>query len=155
DDLRRETAKSHKLTHPNVVRIHDIHEPPGEAAFILMEYVAGRTLSEARVEQPSRVLTWEYLRPLVQQLCAALEYAHGEHVIHRALKPGNIMVDSSGRLKLTDFGIAAVVSESVSRISRKQTASGTLIYMSPQQLTGKHPQVLDDLYALGATLYEL
>ena len=155
DDLRRETAKSHKLTHPNIVRIHDFHEPEGEAAFISMEYVEGWTLTAVRVEQPSRVLSWEYLRPLVQQLCAALDYAHGERVIHRDLKPGNIMVDSRGRLKLADFGIAATVSDSVSRVSNRHATSGTLPYMSPQQVVGKRPQIADDIYALGATLYEL
>ena len=155
DDLRRETAKSHKLTHPNIVRIHDFHEPEGEAAFISMEYVEGWTLTAVRVEQPSRVLSWEYLRPLVQQLCAALDYAHGERVIHRDLKPGNVMVDSRGRLKLADFGIAATVSDSVSRVSNRHATSGTLPYMSPQQLAGKRPSAADDIYALGATLYEL
>jgi sugar lactone lactonase YvrE len=100
-------------------------------------------------------LSWDYLRPLVAQLCAALEYAHGEKVIHRDLKPANLMVDSRGRLKLADFGIAAVASDSMSRISMRHSTSGTLPYMSPQQLTGKRPQPADDIYALGATLYEL
>jgi len=154
DDLRRETARSHRLAHPNIVRIHDFQESEGEPAFISMEYVDGPTLTALRVEQPSRVLPWDYLRPLVEQLCAALGYAHGEHVVHRDLKPSNLMFDSRGRLKLADFGIAAVVSDSVSRISVRGT-SGTLAYMSPQQLAGKRPQVTDDLYALGATLYEL
>ena len=66
-----------------------------------------------------------------------------------------MMVDGQGRLKLADFGIAATVSDSVSRVSVRHSTSGTLPYMSPQQLAGKHPQVADDIYALGATLYEL
>ena len=155
DDLRRETARSHRLTHPNIVRIHDLHEESGGLAFIAMEYVDGPTLAGLRLEQPGRVLSWEFLCPLVQQLCAALDYAHGEKVIHRDLKPANVMVDSKGRLKLADFGIAATVSDSVSRVSGRLGTSGTLPYMSPQQLAGKHPQTADDIYALGATLYEL
>ena len=155
DDLRRETARSHKLSHPNIVRIHDLHEDADGTAFIVMEYIDGQTLAALRLEQPARVLAWDYLRPLVAQLCAALEYAHGEKVIHRDLKPANIMVDSRGRLKLADFGIAAVASDSMSRVSVKHSTSGTLPYMSPQQVTGKRPQATDDLYALGATLYEL
>ena len=155
DDLRRETARSHRLTHPNIVRIHDLHEEPGGLAFIAMEYVDGPTLAALRLDQPERVLNWDFLKPLVQQLCAALDYAHGEKVIHRDLKPGNIMVDSKGRLKLADFGIAATVSDSVSRVSGRHATSGTLPYMSPQQLAGKRPSVADDIYALGATLYEL
>jgi len=105
--------------------------------------------------QADLVMRWEFLKPLVQQLCAALEYAHGEKVVHRDLKPANVMVDGRGRLKLADFGIAATVSDSVSRISLRHATSGTLPYMSPQQLAGKHPSVADDIYALGATLYEL
>jgi len=78
DNLRRETSRSRKLTHPNIVRIHDLHEESDGMAFIVMEYVEGSTLAGLRVEQPKRVLGWDYLRPLVQQLCAALNYAHGE-----------------------------------------------------------------------------
>jgi len=155
DDLRRETARSHRLSHPNIVRIHDLYEDPDGTAFIVMEYIDGATLTALRLQQSSRVLAWNYLRPLVGQLCAALEYAHGEKVIHRDLKPANLMVDSRGRLKLADFGIAAVVSDSMSRVSVKHLTSGTLPYMSPQQLTGQRPQAADDIYALGATLYEL
>ena len=155
DDLRRETARSHKLSHPNIVRIHDLHEDPDGTAFIVMEYIDGQTLAALRLEQPARVLSWEYLRPLVAQLCAALNYAHGENVIHRDLKPANIMVDARGRVKLADFGIAAVASDSMSRVSMRHSTSGTLPFMSPQQVAGKRPQATDDLYALGATLYEL
>jgi serine/threonine protein kinase len=155
DDLRRETARSHKLSHPNIVRLHDLHEDPDGTAFIVMEYIDGPTLATLRLQQPGRVLAWDYMRPLIAQLCAALEYAHGERVIHRDLKPANMMVDSRGRLKLADFGIAAVGSDSLSRVSVQHSTSGTPPYMSPQQVTGKRPQVTDDLYALGATLYEL
>jgi serine/threonine protein kinase len=155
DDLRRETARSHKLTHPNIVRIHDLHEDPDGTAFIVMEYIDGPMLAALRLQQSNRVFAWDFLRPLLEQLCAALHYAHGEKVIHRDLKPANIMVDSNGRLKLADFGIAAVASDSISRVSAQHTTSGTLPYMSPQQLTGKRAQATDDIYALGATLYEL
>lgn len=154
DYLRMETTRSHKLTHTHIVRIHDLHEEEGGAAFIAMEYVDGPTLEMLRLQQPDRVLRWDFLRPLVQQLCMALDYAHEEKVIHRDLKPANMMVDSRGRLRLTDFGVAAVVSDSMSRISQGHSTSGTLVYMSPQQLAGKRPQITDDVYALGATLYE-
>jgi serine/threonine protein kinase len=155
DDLRRETQKSRRLTHPHIVRIHDFHALAGEAPFLSMEYVDGPNLNALRVAQPQRVFAWEFIRSLFQRLCEALEYAHGEKVIHRDLKPANLMLDSKGRLKLADFGIAAVVSDSVSRVSLRHATSGTLAYMSPQQLAGKRPQVADDIYALGATLYEL
>ncbi len=100
EDLRRETARSHKLAHPNIVRIHDLHEEPGGMAFIAMEYVDGPTLAGLRLQQPERVLSWEFLRPLVQQLCAALDYAHGGKISHRDLKPANVMmVGSSGMIR--------------------------------------------------------
>lgn len=155
DELQRETLKSRKLSHPHIVRIHDLHHAEGEAPFISMEYVDGPNLVSLRVQQPERVLSWEFLRPLVEQLCAALDYAHSEGIIHRDLKPANLMLSSNGRLKLADFGIAAVVNDSATRASARSATSGTLAYMSPQQLAGKRPAVGDDIYALGAALYEL
>ena len=155
DDMRRETQRSRKLTHLNIIRIHDFFEAPGEAPFISMEFVDGPNLNGLRAQQENRMFPWNFLAPLVQQLCAALEYAHGEKVIHRDLKPANMMLDSKGRLKLADFGIAAVMSDSMSRVSLQHATSGTLTHMSPQQLDGKAPRVTDDIYSLGATLYEL
>lgn len=155
DDLRRETLRSRKLSHPNIVRIHDLFEAPNDDAFISMEYVDGRNLSALRIEKPNRVLTWEFLEPVVRQLCDALSYAHGERVVHRDLKPANLMLDQKLRLKLADFGIARVISDTIGRISAQRNTSGTLVYMSPQQLDGAAPQVTDDIYSMGATLYEL
>ncbi|MEI7733371.1 MAG: protein kinase [Verrucomicrobiota bacterium] len=155
EGLRRETANAQMLTHPNIVRIHDFHEFEGEASFISMEYIEGKTLDVLRCEDFNGVLTWERLKPLVKQLCEALQYAHEIGVIHRDLKPANLMVDAKGNLKLADFGIAAVVSNSMSRMTGKAGTSGTVAYMSPQQMRGKTPQVSDDVYALGATLYHL
>lgn len=137
DDRRRETARRRKLTHPNIIRIHDLFKDEREA-FISMEYVDGPNLSDLRLEQSERVFTWKYLEPLVKQLCEALDYAHSEKVIHRDLKPANMMLDSRGRLKLSDFGIAAQVSDSVSRVSMvRHGKSGTVTYMSPQQSCGR------------------
>jgi serine/threonine protein kinase len=155
DDLRRETSRSRKLTHPHIIRIHDLYKTD-EEAFISMEYVDGLNLSEMRLQQPDRVLTWSFLEPLVKELCLALDYAHGERIVHRDLKPANMIVDGRGRLKLADFGIAAIVTDTVSRISvGRHALSGTACYMSPQQLDGTLPQVTDDIYSVGATLYEL
>ena len=89
------------------------------------------------------------------QFCHALEYAHARaRIVHRDLKPANLMVNASEQLKITDFGIARSLSDSVSMLSMKAT-SGTLLYMSPQQLDGERPSSLDDIYSFGATLYEL
>ena len=119
-----------------------------------MEYVEGRNLADLRVEQPARVFAWPFLKPILEQLCAGLEYAHGERIIHCDLKPANLMLDKNNRFKLADFGIARTMSDSMTRSVFSQT-SGTLLYMSPQQMEGGTPRVTDDIYALGATLYEL
>jgi hypothetical protein len=153
-DLRRETRKSLELTHPHIVRVYDFFQA-GDLAAISMEYVEGKTLSELRLEQPEEVFTPEVLLPWLSQLCAALDYAHGQAgVVHRDLKPSNLMIDAKGNLKITDFGISASLSDSRSRVSNVGS-SGTPAYMSPQQLLGQTPTAADDLYALGVTLYEL
>jgi serine/threonine protein kinase len=154
DDLRLETLKSRQLSHPHIVRIHDMHQFEDEPPFISMEYVDGLTLQELRLRQPQRLLTWPQLAPLLEQLCQALDYAHRESVVHRDLKPSNLMIDHLGRLKLADFGIAAALSDA----STETTLSpirGTLLYMSPQQLQGHRVRVTDDIYALGALVYDL
>ncbi|PTY02943.1 hypothetical protein DB346_07995 [Verrucomicrobia bacterium LW23] len=160
-DLREETLKARDLTHDNIVRIHDLHESPGET-FISMEYVDGPTLSHVRLENGGRVMAWERLGPIIAQLCDALEYAHTRRkpLIHRDLKPGNIMLDADGRLKLADFGFARTISDSLSlSLSTNGGApvstSGTPAYMSPQQLQGKASRPTDDIYSLGATIYEM
>jgi len=153
EHLRLETTRSRRLTHPNIVRLHDFHEPPDEPAFISMEYVEGESLDSLRRGRPNKALPWDFLRKFLGPLCAALDYAHAENVIHRDLKPDNILIDGRGRVKLTDFGLAAMTSD-LARLAPRR-GGGTLHYMSPQQLEGKHPQVTDDIYALGATLYEL
>lgn len=155
DDLRRETARSLRLTHPNIIRIYDFYEAPGEVAFISMEYVDGSNLYSLRGEQPNHVFSWNFLKPIIKQMCEALEYAHGENVIHRDLKPSNMMLDAKGRLKLADFGIAAAISDPLQGYYQRHAASGTITHMSPQQMAGKPATVADDIYSLGATLYDL
>ena len=155
DDLRRETARSLKLTHSNIVRIYDFYEAPDEVAFISMEHVDGSNLHSLRAQQTNGVFTWNFLKSLIKQLCEALEYAHGENVIHRDLKPSNMMLDAKGRLKLADFGIAAARSDPLQAYYKRHAASGTITHMSPQQMAGHPTTVADDIYALGATLYDL
>jgi len=154
-ELKRETLRALELTHTNIVRIHDFLEDAQTAA-VWMEYVPGNTLGNLRLDQPGQVFAAEALAPYLRQLCAALDYAHHDaKIVHRDLKPANLMIDDRGRLKVMDFGIAASLSESVSRISNRASNSGTLAYMSPAQVNSTDPSAADDLYALGATLYEL
>jgi len=154
-DLKRETAKSQQLSHPHILRIFDLVEA-GPLCGITMELVEGGTLTSKRLEQPGEVFSVAALQKWVGQLCEALEYAHNrEKIVHRDLKPANLMLTADGQLKVADFGIAASVSDSVSRVSQHAGSSGTPVYMSPQQMMGEKPAVSDDIYALGATLYEL
>jgi serine/threonine protein kinase len=154
ENLKRETRKSVLLTHSNIVRIFDFIEDD-RAAAICMEYVDGTTLSSARAEKRSKCFGVPELVPWLTSLCDALAYAHDVvGLIHRDLKPANMMVNSRSELKITDFGIACSLRDSISQGS-VSTSSGTLNYMSPQQMLGEDPSPSDDVYSLGATLYEL
>ncbi len=154
-ELKRETRKSLKLTHANIVRIRDFVEDTNSAA-IAMEYVDGPTLSALRYDQPGDVFSPAQFAGYVDQLVSALTYAHGtEGVIHRDIKPANLMVNSRGQLKVADFGISGSVTDSVSRMSMRVGSSGSPPYMSPQQVMGELPQPTDDIYSVGATIYEL
>ena len=157
DELKRETRKSRQLTHPNIVRIHDFVEDSTGAA-IVMEYINGHTLAEKRLEKPFRAFEPEEIRDWMIQVCEALEYAHREaRIVHRDLKPANIMVSATGRVKITDFGIARSISDSISRMSAFQprSGSGSPPFMSPQQANGEPSTPLDDIYGLGSTIYDL
>jgi TolB-like protein/Flp pilus assembly protein TadD len=121
-----------------------------------MEYVDGETLSNLRAEKEQRVFEPDEIAAWITQLCDALDYAHNRaRVIHRDLKPSNLMTNQRGDLKITDFGIARSLADSATRLTANQGRSGTLVYMSPQQLGGDRSTHLDDIYSLGATVYEL
>ena len=155
DQLRRETKRCLELTHPHIVRIHDfVHDE--RSGGISMEYIDGETLSNLRAEKEQRVFEPNEIASWITQLCDALDYAHNHaKVIHCDLKPANLMVNQRGDLKVSDFGIARSLGDSVSRLTMEQGRGGTLVYMSPQQLNGERCTHLDDVYSLGATLYEL
>src|SRR5438552_103305 len=155
DQLKRETNRCLELTHPHIVRIHDfIHDE--RSGCISMEYIDGETLSNLRAEKEQKIFEPDEIATWISQLCDALDYAHNHaKVIHCDLKPSNLMVNQRGDLKVSDFGIARSLGESVSRLTIEQGRSGTLVYMSPQQLNGERCTHLDDIYSLGASVYEL
>src|SRR5438128_8277839 len=155
DQLRREAKRCLDLTHRHIVRIHDfVHDE--RSGGISMEYIDGETLSNLRAEKESKVFEPEEIATWMSQLCDALDYAHDHaKVIHCDLKPANLMVNQRGDLKVSDFGIARSLGESVSRLTIEQGRSGTLVYMSPQQVNGERSTHLDDIYSLGASIYEL
>jgi serine/threonine protein kinase len=154
EDLKRETRKSLVLMHANIVRIFDFIADEGMAA-ICMEYVDGAPLSCARVQKRSKCFGIPEVVPWITSLCDALAYAHeSAGLIHGGLRPANMMLDSRGHLKITDFGIAASLRDSMSR-GNVPIPGETLHYMSPQQMLGDDPSPSDDIYSLGATLYEM
>lgn len=154
-DLKRETRKCLELTHPNVIRIYDFIQDDSAAA-IAMEYINGWTLSELKAQQAAGVFSSDELEPWLFQICQALDYAHQwGKVVHRDIKPANIMLTQEGVIKIADFGIASSISDSLSRLTIQRGTSGTLAYMSPQQVEGEMPTPSDDIYSLGATIYEL
>lgn len=154
-DLRKEVLRGMALAHPGIVRTHNF-ERDESGAGIVMEYVEGETLTDLKTRQPGGCFDPPQILPWLVQLCAVLDYAHREaRLVHRDLKPRNIMLTRTGKVKVADFGIAALLSDSMSRHSMEGRVSGTLCYMSPQQAEGKRPSPLDDIHALGATIYEL
>jgi serine/threonine protein kinase len=154
-DVRRETRNGMRLSHQNVVTMYDLVEE-NQSAAIVMEFVNGPHLDAMRRSQPNQVFEAAGLVKYVHQLLDALEYAHSTvEMVHRDLKPVNLMVNQDDVLKVTDFGIARNLQDTMSRISMKLNSAGTLVYMSPQQLMGEAPSTSDDIYAIGATIYEL
>src|SRR5213594_3051781 len=155
DQLRRETRRCLELTHSHIVRIYDfVHDD--RSGCISMEYIDGETLSNLRAQKKQSVFEPDEIAGWISQLCDALDYAHNHaKVIHRDLKPANLMVNQRGHLKVADFGIARSLVDSASRLTAEEGRSGTLVYMSPQQLSGDRGTHLDDIYSLGATIYEL
>jgi serine/threonine protein kinase len=154
DVLKREASRSLELTHPNIVRIYDFLEEDRIAA-ISMEYFDGETLSFLRLQQPQKVFEPSDLAQWIPQLCGALDYAHRTAgFVHLDIKPSNLMANEKGVQKLADFGISRRITDTITRVTGK-TVAGTMLYMSPQQMRGEPPCISDDLYSVGATLYEL
>ncbi|MCB1097649.1 MAG: protein kinase [Verrucomicrobiae bacterium] len=156
EDLRKETKRCLNLTHPNIVRIYDFEED-GETGAIVMEFVKGQPLNVLKAAQPDRHFEVAQLHPLVLQLCDTLTYAHNDAgFVHRDVKPANLLLTETNQLKVTDFGIARNITDSVSRLSvRSNDSSGTPGYMSPQQAMGEKASIADDIYSVGATLFDL
>jgi serine/threonine-protein kinase len=138
-----------KLSHPNIVTIHDAGEERGRL-FIIMEFVAGGNLKD----RMTPTLPLSETTRVIRDVASALSYAHERHIVHRDVKPVNVLVDSNGRIVLSDFGIAKVLASS-NVVTRTGAGVGTPEYMSPEQCRGAHVDGRSDIYALGVMLYEM
>ena len=138
------------LTHPNIVSVYDVgHE--GDLYYIVMELIQGKTLKDIIISDGA--LNWKWSINIAIQIASALETAHRNHIIHRDIKPHNIIITEDGIAKVTDFGIAKSVSNST--ITAFGTTLGSVHYFSPEHARGGFTDVKSDLYSLGVVLYEM
>jgi serine/threonine-protein kinase len=143
-----EVRIARQISHPNVCRVYDVGEVDGHH-FLSMEFVDGEDLASL-LRRIGRLPRDKALQ-IARQMCAGLAAAHEQGVLHRDLKPGNVMIDGRGRARITDFGLARLAGE----IQNADVVAGTPAYMAPEQISGKGVTVRSDIYALGLVLYEL
>ncbi len=149
--FRREAQAAASITHPNIVSVFDTGSDDG-VHYIVMEYVEGRTLAEF-LAGGGRILPDRAI-DIAMDVCRALEAAHARGVIHRDIKPGNIMLDPRGDVKVTDFGIARVTT-TADTVAQTAAIMGTAAYLSPEQAQGLPNDGRSDIYSLGCVLYEM
>ena len=145
-----EAQAAASLTHPNIVSIYDVGSE-GEVHYIVMELVQGKTLKEIITDEG--ILPWKWTVNIAIQMASALEIAHRNNIVHRDIKPHNIIITEDGTAKVTDFGIAKAVSNST--ITSFGTTMGSVHYFSPEHARGGYTDAKSDLYSLGVVMYEM
>ncbi|WGL52577.1 Stk1 family PASTA domain-containing Ser/Thr kinase [Nocardioides sp. BP30] len=155
--FRREAQSSASLNHPAIVSVYDTGEEPTAEGisqpYIVMEYVAGRTLRD--ILREGRKILPERALEITSDVLSALDYSHRAGIIHRDIKPGNVMLTPSGDVKVMDFGIARAVSDAQSTMTQTAAVVGTAQYLSPEQARGETVDSRSDVYSAGCLLYEL
>jgi len=147
----REAQTAGILSHTNIVTIHDIGEDAGtKTSFIAMEYIEGKNLKTLLLEKAQ--FSYDQIADIIAQVAEALDYAHRKGIIHRDVKPANIIITTDGKVKITDFGIAKIAS---SNLTTTGQFLGTPNYMSPEQVSGAPVDGRSDIFSLGVVLYEL
>ncbi len=154
--FRREAQSAASLNHPSIVAVYDTGEDsstPSHIPYIVMEYVDGRTLRD--LLRDDRRLLPERALEITDGVLRALDYSHRNGIIHRDIKPGNVMLTRSGQVKVMDFGIARAVSDAQATMTQTAQVIGTAQYLSPEQARGERVDARSDLYSTGCLLYEL
>ena len=157
--FRREAQSSASLNHPAIVAVYDTGEEPAtdgsgvSQPYIVMEYVAGRTLRD--ILREGRKILPERALEITSGVLSALDYSHRAGIIHRDIKPGNVMLTPSGDVKVMDFGIARAISDAQSTMTQTAAVVGTAQYLSPEQARGETVDSRSDVYSAGCLLYEL
>ncbi|GAA1684236.1 Stk1 family PASTA domain-containing Ser/Thr kinase [Glycomyces endophyticus] len=150
--FQREAQNSASLNHPNIVAVFDTGEDMG-IPYMVMEYVNGRTLKEVLIAEGR----FEYTAAceVVADMCSALDFSHKHHIIHRDVKPGNVMLSDTNQVKVMDFGIARALASNQATMTQTSAVIGTAQYLSPEQARGETVDARSDVYAVGCVLYEL
>ena len=149
--FRTEAHSAARLQHPNIVSVYD-SDRDGDIAFMVMEFIEGDDLKHHL--DKGTLYTLEQTIGIMHDLLSALEYAHGQSIVHRDIKPANLLIEKSGRVKLTDFGVARI-QDSGEATRTQGTMVGTLKYMSPEQVQGRPVDARADIFAAGIVLYQL
>src|ERR1700755_2486887 len=154
--LRREAQAAASLNHPSIVAVYDTGEDMTSGVpvpYIVMEYVDGRTVRDL-LQEGHRLLPERSLE-IIDGVLRALDYSHQAGIVHRDIKPGNVMVTRNGDIKVMDFGIARAVADSQMTMTQTAQVIGTAQYLSPEQARGERVDARSDLYSTGCLLYEL
>jgi serine/threonine-protein kinase len=154
--FRREAQAAASLNHPAIVAVYDTGEDRtalGATPYIVMEYVEGETLRD--VLRREGVLDPDRAMELAADICGALDFSHRNGIVHRDVKPGNVMITPQGTVKVMDFGIARAVSDSAATMTSTAAVIGTAQYLSPEQARGEGVDARSDVYSVGCLLYEL
>ena len=148
--FEREALSVSNLSHPNIVEVYDVGEEDGNH-YIVMEYIEGKTLKQLLKKRETLTLT--EVIDIMTQLTDGISHAHESYIIHRDIKPQNIMIEDDGRIKITDFGIAMALN--ATQLTQTNSVMGSVHYLPPEQASGKSATVKSDIYSLGIMMYEL
>lgn len=148
--FKREALSVSNLSHPNIVEVYDVGEEEGNY-YIVMEYIEGKTLKQ--LLQKRGALTLPEVIDIMSQLTDGLAHAHDAYIIHRDIKPQNIMIEDNGLVKITDFGIAMALNST--QLTQTNSVMGSVHYLPPEQANGKGSTIKSDIYSLGILMYEL